>query len=45
MDEHEYDKFKTSSPDETPENECLMCGEPCEGKTCSKECEEAWLDD
>lgn len=41
----EYDKWKLASPEEEPENECEMCGEPCEGMFCSKDCERAWLED
>lgn len=45
MDENLYDKWKKQSPEEIPENECEMCGAPCDSEFCSEECEKAWFED
>lgn len=40
-----YDSWKTATPYENEkDNECLYCGNPCDGMYCSKGCKRADLD-
>ena len=36
-----YDNWKQQEPPSELENDCAYCGEPCDGRYCSRECKKA----